>query len=326
MAENHGLITYRQALEHLDPRGIAALVRRGDWVRVRRGVFTTAEAWAGADPFVEQPRLRVRAAHAVLQSEHWFSHDSSAVFHGIPLPDVRRSLVHVTRPLVTGDRTKAGIKHHKAPFALDQAEVIDGLPMLDRTRTALDVCREHGLVAGVAALDRVLALGTPCHALGAATDSMRSWPGTRTVRAAIELADPGAESYGESVTRVLVTELGFGRPETQFGLTDGHRTVWTDLRVLRHVIEFDGRVKYDPVERGGFAEDPRRALWEEKARQDFIAGFKLGISRVTYADLGNWEATKRRLDRQIRQTCAMFGTDLADLTPYLVRRHAPRIA
>ena len=65
-------------------------------------------------------------------------------------------------------------------------------------------------------------------------------------------------------------------------------------------------------------------LWEEKQRQDFIAGFKLGVSRITAHDCyADQRAAERRLLREYADTCARFGTDIGDLAPYLVRARRP---
>ena len=137
--------------------------------------------------------------------------------------------------------------------------------------------------------------------------------------AALDLADPGAESWLESEGRLVVVGLDIGRPETQFGLTDGGKTVWCDLRVGRHIFEVDGRGKYEPAQTAG--QNPRAVLWQEKERQDFIGGFKLGISRITSFDCGPGRApAERRLRREFADTCSRFGTDITDLAPYVVRR------
>jgi hypothetical protein len=148
---------------------------------------------------------------------------------------------------------------------------------------------------------------------------MWCWPESKVIDAAIAMADPGAESWLESEGRVLVTSLEIGRPETQFGLTDGGRTVWCDLRVGRHVFEVDGHLKYAAATaRDG---DPDAALRKEKERQDFITGFKLGVSRITAADCrAGQAAARKRLLREYADTCARFGTDIVDLAPYIVRR------
>ena len=194
--------------------------------------------------------------------------------------------------------------------------------MLDLARTACDLARGSGLTAGLAGCDRVLRRGVRKAALWAVREQMRCWRGVRTVVSAIELADPGAENFVESATRELVHSLGIGWPSTQFGLRAEGRTVFCDVRVGRHLFEFDGRVKLVPVAEGGFADrEPIEVLWAQKQRQDFITGFKLGVSRVTYRDLGpDRAAAVQRLRREYADTVARFGTDISDLTPYLVHR------
>ncbi|WP_114424055.1 type IV toxin-antitoxin system AbiEi family antitoxin domain-containing protein [Nocardioides houyundeii] len=319
----HGLLTSRQALAAgLDVPAVARLVRTGAWVRLRRGVYVDGGQWREAGEFDEKPLLRVRAAALVLEVEHVFSHDSASLVHGLGLPDARASLVHITREGVHGTRLIAGTKHHGAPFHPDQVRHVDGLEVLDPARTCLDLVREHGLRGGLPACDRALSLGVTRSQLRQAASGMKCWPGRRSVDRAILLADPGAESWQESLGRLLVTELGIGRPETQFGLRDARRTVWCDLRVGRHVIEIDGRIKYD----GTFAgQEPADVLWAEKLRQDFITGFHLGMSRLTHRDLtSGWDHAKRRVLREFEATVARYGTDVADLAPYLVRRDRAR--
>ena len=150
---------------------------------------------------------------------------------------------------------------------------------------------------------------------------MTGWPYSRLVRDVVDLADGGADNAAESGARALVLELGLGhRPQTQFGLTDGVRTVWCDIRVGRHIVEFDGRVKYTPVDDGGLARDPSRVLWDEKRRQDFVCGFMLGGS-ATYVDLTSGRAAAlKRLAREYADTESRFGTSIADLAPYVVHR------
>ena len=127
---------------------MAELLRHHVWVRVRRGIFCDAEVWASSDAFRGQPLLRVRAAHLVVRAAHWFSHESAALVLGVPLQDPRTAPVHLTRPGVLGDRSKAGIVHHKAVFHPRQATVVEGLPVLDLARTACDLARGSGLTAG----------------------------------------------------------------------------------------------------------------------------------------------------------------------------------
>lgn len=323
MAAQHGLISYAQVRDlGVDDRDVARLVRSGAWQRVRRGVFVDADLWTSLDVHRGRPLLRVRAAHLVLQRTHWFSHESAGIIQGIPLPDASTARVHVTRPRVLGDRAKAGIVHHKAVFLPHQATVVDGLPVLDLSRTACDLARGSGLTAGIAACDHVLRRGVTFEDLWEVRRQMAYWRGVKTVHQSIELADPGAENFAESALRELIEALGLGRPSTQFGLRAEGRTVFCDVRVGRHVFEMEGKVKLIPVAEGGVAStDPVEVAWALRERHDFITGFKLGISHVTYRDLGPGRARAiQRLRREYADTVARFGTDITDLAPYLVTR------
>jgi hypothetical protein len=315
--DQHGLITRRQAVDAgYDDRDLRRLVSAGSWVRLRRGVYVDRDRWDDLDLYRGRPLLRVRAARLSLACEHVVSHDSAALAHGIGVPDPVRTLVHVTRKKVHGDAVRAGVKHHLAPYHAAQVRPVEGLPVLDLARTALDLAREHGLVAGVAACDQVLRRGVSRSQLRTARAGMWCWPGSRVMDEAIDLADPGSDSWLESEGRVFVTGLGLGRPQTQFGLTDGVRTAYCDLRIDRHVFEIDGLGKYDG--------DPTGRLAEEKARQDFVAGFKLGITRLTAHDLRSGRrAAEARSLREYADTCARFGTDISDLAPYLARPRRP---
>lgn len=314
--DQHGLITWRQALAAgLDPDAIQRLVATGEWERLRRGVYMHRSTWDGLDDFRGRPVARIHAARLVLEVSHHLSHDSAALVHRIGTPDPRTALVHVTRDHVRGSRIDAGIKHHGAVTTASQRTQADGLPVLSLARTAVDMAREHGPAHGLAACDAALRNGVSRAELSKVAAAMHHWRGIRGARVAIERADPLAESYLESLGRWLVWQLGLGRPECQFGLRDGDRTVWCDIRVGRHIFEPDGLLKY-----GIDGKPAREDLWREKTRQDFITGFKLGVSRITDHDTRNPDAALRRFAREYATTVARYGTDISDLAPYIVRR------
>lgn len=317
--DEDGLITRSAARRAgLDDRDVARLLTSDELVRLCRGVYAERAMWDGLDPFRGRPLLRVRAARLRLRCHHVLSHDSAALALGMGAPDPVRSLVHVTRRKVHGDAVRAGVKHHLAPYRDTQIQMVERLPVLDPGRTALDMAREHGLVAGVAACDAALRRGVSRADLAEARAAMWCWPGSRVMDQALRLADPGAESWLESAARVLVHSLGIGWPETQFGLTADGRVVYCDILVRRHVFEVDGWLKYLPDDL--VDQDATRALRAEKLRQDFITGFKLGVSRITAVDCGvGQEAARRRLLREYADTCARFGTDISDLAPYRAR-------
>ncbi|WGL52353.1 type IV toxin-antitoxin system AbiEi family antitoxin domain-containing protein [Nocardioides sp. BP30] len=323
MRAQRGLVTRAQATAAgITTREIDAAVRSGRWVAVRRGVYAEQALVATTVERGAKQRLFDDAACLRIEREHVRSHESAGLVLGLGLLLPSPCLTHVTRPTVHGSRHEHGVKHHLAPYAAEDVVEIDGVRCLRAARTAADIAREHGHPYGVVAFDSALRSGVPLAELEAALESMPCWPRIRTARAELELADEGSESVGETLTRMLVIELGHGPPETQFGLTDGRREVWCDLRLHRHIIESDGRIKYRSAAQGGVATRPGQdVLWEEKGRQDFVTGFKLGMSRVVWSD--HWGAARvaalARLDREHRDTCRRFGTDIGDLAPYRIQ-------
>jgi hypothetical protein len=109
-----------------------------------------------------------------------------------------------------------------------------------------------------------------------------------------------------------VLELGIGTPETQFALLDRGRRAVVDLRVRRHLFEFDGRVKYVGREHGGLATtSPERVLWDEKRREDWVRNHAggYGMSRVVWSELFGRarDETKRRLAREYAESQRRYG-------------------
>lgn len=324
----HGLITIRAALDAgFSPRDVAQLVRSGRWVAVRRGVYVGAEIWDAADVWSDRPRLASRAADLVLRKAHVFSHDSAALEHGLPLIGVPES-VHVTRSDVHGSRRHGGIVQHGATYDPEQVQHIDGLAVLPPARTAMDVAREHGYAAGLVAIDGALRLGATRSELKAIRAAMTRWPGITSAEAAIADADPGAESAGESLSRMVVAALGIGPVRTQFPvlLEDG-TTAWLDMLVGCHAFEFDGQVKVRSVsERGVATTDAADVVWREKKRDRLIQPLGLGISHLVWHDVtSGTTAAARRLLTEYRQTEARFGTRLSpELEEYAARMEPHR--
>jgi hypothetical protein len=74
------------------------------------------------------------------------------------------------------------------------------------------------------------------------------FPGSRCGRLAVSLADPRAETPGESVTRVQFYRNDIPMPRLQFHVIDRHGVLvgisdfyWDEHR---HLGEFDGMIKY----------------------------------------------------------------------------------
>lgn len=303
-----GCFTRQQALAAgATERGLkTALGPTGAWVAVRRGVYCERWVWDASDEAARHV-LRVRAAMLSAQTPYAASHTSAAAVLGLSCRPHWRELVHVSHPRVLGGRTEGGVKHHPAEVPPDQVLVVDGIRVTGPARTAVDVAREHGIEDGVVVVDQVLRGGTTRAELEQVLTQMRSWPHVTAARAAVDLGDGGAENPGESLARMLVLELGYGRPQTQVEIVDGRRRARVDMLLEDHAFEMDGRLKFIGRERGGFAPaDLERALWEEKQREDWLRSLGYGISRIVWADLFGVRRreTLRRLDREFRATRA----------------------
>jgi hypothetical protein len=190
---------------------------------------------------------------------------------------------------------------------------VQGLHVTGIGRTALDLGREHGFTAGVVACDGALRRGVTRGQLEAQLATMLCWPGITASREAVLYADPGAESVGESLSRLLLDELDLGVVDTQFPVRTASGTFWCDLRIGRHLFEFDGRVKYVRIEEGGVADrDPGDVVWDEKNRERLLVAEGLGVSRIIWDDL--WgrarERAKHRLRAEYALTVNRFGTVL----------------
>jgi len=107
-------------------------------------------------------------------------------------------------------------------------------------------------------------------------------PMLSSARHVVALADARSESPGESRTRVILHGLGIRDLKPQVVIRDGAGRVVARVDFLLGsspvVIEFDGLVKYDGV-------TGKRALVDEKAREDRLRALGYEIVRLTWADL-----------------------------------------
>ncbi|WP_028653874.1 type IV toxin-antitoxin system AbiEi family antitoxin domain-containing protein [Nocardioides sp. J54] len=328
MSAQWGLVTRPQALAAgMTADQVDRLVRSGRWALVRRGVYAEAPYVASLTSHAEQRMLADRAASLRVRDAHVFSHHSAAYVLGLEVLREPDPLTHLTRPGIVGTHRRAGIAQHLAPYPPEQLQLVHGVGVLGLARTAVDITREHGYLQGLVAADSAMRVGVSREQLCTVAAQMYCWPQSTVVRDVLASASPGADSVGETLMRDLVASLGFGVPEVQFGLTADGRTAWCDLRLGRQVFEFDGKVKFLSPADGGFAQQPPTdVLWAEKGRQDFVTGFKLGVCRVTWADVwgAGVERARERLRREFLRTCELFGTDVADLARFRPRGARPR--
>jgi len=323
MAANGGLITYAQALDlGLSPGEVRRLRRQGEWVKVRRGVYTSSELWESLDELRGRPRLIARAVVLTMRRAWVLSHNSAA--DELDLATLRPPvpLTHITRPGWTNAWTENEVAHHLARFRADQVLEINGMRVLDAARTAVDIAREHGVMHGIVVCDSARRGGVTQAELVAAYEPMEQWPGIRAAHTSVELSDPRAENVHESLGRHLVLEAGIGEPDCQFPIRTADGVKWCDIRVGNHMIETDGEIKFIPVEEGGVAQKAsHQVAWDEKKRQRLIGDRGTVVTRVIWEDY--WgrrrEEAIRRLQADHAESVRRFGRELA---PELAREAA----
>lgn len=320
-AQQSGLFTRAQALASgYQAHEIRRLtLASGPWAIVRRSVYMDRGAWDRLDERIGRPLTRSLAAHFAMNVAHVLSHTSAGWVMGLDMLKPPDDLIHVTRPTAMGSRTEHGVKHHPAPYTADDVVNSRVVPVLGLARTAVDIGREHGHLHGLVACDAARQRGVRKADLVAVIDRMQRWPHVARARSAVLASDPGAESVGETLSREFLTSLGLGPVSTQFSVVCGQKVYFADLRIGRHLIEFDGRLKYQRREDGGIADRPEgQIVWDEKARQNAICAQGYGMSRLTWSEV--WgrgrETAAHRITQEYAVTVARFGVDLpAGYTP-----------
>lgn len=248
-------------------RGVA----RGDFVRVRRGVYLAEGEWRGLSSRSQHIAL-IRAALPRISPDVVVSHASAGALWGIPVLDAWPSKLHVIDPKRSTGKTTAGVVRHGVSVEVDIA-FVDGIACTTAARTAVDMGSSEGFLAALLAFDFFLATGLGSR--DALENEIRRRPRTRgknVVRAALEIASSGSKTAGESISKGQMHLLGFERPELQKQFTgvDG-RTYFADFwwRSVGRIGEFDGQQKYlDAEMRGGRSLE--QVLLAEKNRTDAL--------------------------------------------------------
>jgi hypothetical protein len=109
---NGGIFSRAQALDCGEKdRTLAAAVREGVLVRLRRGFYAPADIYAAASES-RQHVLHARAALAGQRGRVALTGVSAAALHGFDIYDTSLDLVHLVRLDNGSTRTEAGIVHH----------------------------------------------------------------------------------------------------------------------------------------------------------------------------------------------------------------------
>ncbi|MGB3762595.1 MAG: type IV toxin-antitoxin system AbiEi family antitoxin domain-containing protein [Ornithinimicrobium sp.] len=292
--ENSAALTSTEA-RHIGftPTDLQSAVRAGLLDRVCRGAYVDTAAARAADPEALH-RLRL---HAILRSQPQqliASHTSGALAWGIPVSYAYLDRVHVARTQARG--TTRRYVHHTLHEGYSHAAstTAAGIPAVCAAVAVLGTAFVGGVKPGLVAADAAL------RERMTSRDELELWmaelertPGMAAARAAVAASSPSAESPGESLLRLILTNAGLA-VIPQFTVRDagGCFVARVDflLPELNLVVEFDGATKYADVATGP------EALFAEKRREDDIRRLGYGVVRVIWSDLSE----PQRILREIR--------------------------
>lgn len=225
------------------------LVRSGDLVRMRNGVYATRTAITSAQGDRRRGHiLEVAAVIAAVGRETVVSHHSAAVLHRIDLLHQQQAVTLTRSSGRRGNRPKSdGIRFHAAELPPEHVTTLSGMRVTTVARTVVDLARMSPFMAGVVAADSALRADKTTKAeLTRVCDACRQWPGVTRAREVVTFSEAGAESVLESCARVFFRELGLEPPELQVTIHGDAFAFRVDFYWLRHrtIAEADGLAKY----------------------------------------------------------------------------------
>jgi very-short-patch-repair endonuclease len=283
----HGLYVLsakRWQAEGVSPKRLRALVRNGDLIRTRRGVYATRQA-------MEYAEKDARHAHAVAAISAFrattggvVSHHSAALLHGLEMlnpPDSSRvSMIFESG----GGYSADGIARYRATLPPDQVGRVLGLSVTSVARTVIDIARVSAFMQGVVVADSALRNGlipgengTTREELRAALRTCAGWPGSVLAERVVRFADERSESVLESCARVVFDEHGLEPPDLQVWIPGtGYRAdfCWMDCQVI---AEADGLAKYE--------EDPKKKIAEQIKRDRELRRLGWEVIHFTWEEL-----------------------------------------
>jgi hypothetical protein len=144
--------------------------------------------------------------------------------------------------IVRADRHRQqGILVHSYRLADDEVCTVRGMRVTTAARTAFDIGRGLPVAKAVPILDALLnATGAKPADVIAVADRHPGDRGVRRLRAALELADGGAESPQETRVRLLLVGAGLPKPETQIEFRDLRIRIDMGWREWKVAVEYDG--------------------------------------------------------------------------------------
>lgn len=303
LCDEHGAFLRKDAVRlGYDDRMIEALIRAGEWHRVRRGAYTLEPLWADADDR-RRHGILARAAHRAAKSPAVLSHTSAVLEHTDQYWGLDLHEVHLTRLDGRAGRREAGIRQHRGQVIDGDVVVADGVPATSVVRSALELTTITDVERSLIVINGLLhAKECTREQLLTRYAGMESWPNTLTTELTLRIADPRIASVGESRTQYLLWSQGLPYAEPQYPVHGRHGELlaYLDFAWPSHKVwlEFDGKAKY--VKYLESDETPGDVVMREKKREDLVRRLTgWHCIRITWSDLATPERTAAMIWREL---------------------------
>jgi hypothetical protein len=272
-------------------------VRAGELRRLRRGGYCDDDLPGDLD----EHRALIAATLPQLAPDAVLSHFSAGVLHGFAVPRSALAKVWISRNSGGGGHLGPTLHELKAAFLDTDVAEVAGYRVTNAARTVIDIARRGTAGYGLAAADTALASGVSPEELLEQIERWPGRPGMRRARLAAELADPLSESYGESLSRLIIWQLDLPMPVLQLpisGMGFAYRCdfAWPELGVLG---EFDGRVKYDGSLGGSRV--VAEVVMAEKRREQDLRSLGWEVVRWGMDELREPSRLKERIEAGFRR-------------------------
>ncbi|PSL02731.1 putative AbiEi antitoxin of type IV toxin-antitoxin system [Haloactinopolyspora alba] len=243
---------------------MSRLAGSGRLVRLARGVYADAAAYAAADEW-RAFELRSRAFVLACGPRAVVGGWSAAAVWRLPVIGGPPELPSVFVPEGSGAAVNSRYGMVRAAALPRRHEaIVRGCPTTVLPRTVVDVARKAPRADALVMADAALTTRMTKKALSAVLDMEAGWPGRAAAAWVSEHADPYAESPLETLGRLTFIERGLPVPLSN---------VWVDVGGARYrvdhllpdrwlVVEGDGALKYDNrPDAGRVVADQREREW-----------------------------------------------------------------
>lgn len=305
----HGILLRRQAvLRGLDDDWLGRMVRNQTLVRMRQGAYADAEVWATASR-AQRHALLARAVMQQYDDRIALSHVSAVILRGGPDWGLDLSSVHVTNLFGRGDRSRAGVTHHRGDCRVGDVSRVEGHWLSSPARAAVETSLISSRDPAIAVLDWTLSRGLATREQYEVTADrlIGQWPHSTGLRAWLDLSGNKSDSVGETRTKLFLHDHRLPVPEQQWEVfhPDGRLAGVVDFALHRErvMIEFDGMIKYGRLLKPG--QTINDVILRERAREktlEELTGY--WMMRIVWADLADQAALNDRIRRVISSSAA----------------------